>query len=366
MNIALLIIVFLHGLIHLLGFVKGFGLKELPELRFPVSKTMGLVWFKATLLFVLYGILHLMDNQYAWLFGFIAVILSQLLIILFWKDAKFGTLPNILILLAASISYADYRFQHQVQDEVAELLRQSSGVQQRVLSQEHITALPKPVQQWLLHSGAVGKPFVRIGKVLQQAEMKMKPDQQEWMSASAVQYSTFDAPAFVWMVHGRMNSLLSFQGRDKFQDGAGEMLIKLHSLINVVNERGEKLNESTMQRYLGEMLWFPSLACSPFITWEQLNDTTAKATMRYKGTSGSGTFYFNAQGDCKKFSALRYMGNEPDAKRYEWLMQIQGYKTFEGITVPAQMSATWKLEQGDWTWLQLEVMDIQYNKSVHP
>lgn len=43
-------------------------------------------------------------------------------------------------------------------------------------------------------------------------------------------------------------------------------------------------------------------------------------------------------------------------------MNIMEYKTFEGIKVPAKMTSTWKLDAGDWTWLKLEVMDIEYNK----
>ena len=118
----------------------------------------------------------------------------------------------------------------------------------------------------------------------------MKPEQEKWMTASAIQYTTIDNPAFIWKVDVKMNSLLNFQGLDKFENGKGEMLIKINSLINVVNEQGKKLDEGTLQRYLGEMVWFPSLALSPYITWVQINDTTAKATMSYKGTHGSGTF----------------------------------------------------------------------------
>ena len=162
----------------------------------------------------------------------------------------------------------------------------------------------------------------------------------------------------------RINSFLRFRGRDKFEDGKGNMNKKMNSLINVVNEHGEKIDEGTLQRYLGEMVWFPSLALSPYITWEQMDNNTAKATMSYKGTSGSGTFYFNSNGDVTKFSALRFKGNEVEAKRYEWVMNITDYKIFEGIKVPAKMSSTWKLDDKDWTWLKLEVTDIKYNKKA--
>lgn len=106
------------------------------------------------------------------------------------------------------------------------------------------------------------------------------------------------------------------------------------------------------------------MSVSPYITWSPIDDTSAIATMSYKGSKGSGTFYFNKNGDFIKFSALRFKGNEPDAQRYEWVMQVEDYQTFEGIKVPSKMNATWKLENKNWTWLKLEIADIQYNKNA--
>lgn len=364
MRIAFVTIVFLHGLIHILGFVKGFDLKEVKELTLQISKVQGVLWLIVTVLFLLYGLLYLLNDKWAWLLGFLAVILSQLLIIYFWKDAKFGTIPNIAILLVSIISFGHYCFQHRVQSETAGLLGQQKMLKERLISENDINELPESVRKWLHHSGAIGKPYIHLGKVFQQAEMKMKPEQDKWLSATAVQYTTIDVPAFIWAVDVKMNSLLNFQGRDKFEDGKGEMLIKLNALINIVNEKGDKLSEGTIQRYLGEMVWFPSLAISPYMSWEELNDSTAKATMDYKGTKGSGTFYFNSDGDFVKFSAMRYMGNDPDARRHEWVLLANEYKTFEGIKVPAKMTASWKLDTGDWTWLKLEIVDIKYNEAA--
>jgi hypothetical protein len=364
MRITFLVLVFFHGLIHLLGFVKGFDLKEIKELTLPVSKPMGVVWLLSALLFSTYGLLYLLNSRYAWLAGLAAVVVSQILIFLFWKDARFGTIPNIVILLVSVASLGSYNFQKLVQQETNHLLKQNRTIENNIISEHDIQLLPEPVKNWLRNSGTVGKPFVNLGKVTQKAEMKMKPDQANWLHATAIQYTTIDNPAFIWTVDVKMNALLNFRGRDKFENGKGEMLIKMNSLINVVNEQGEKMDEGSLQRYLGEMVWFPSLALSPYISWEQIDATTAKATMTYKVTAGSGTFYFNAQGDVIKFSAFRYKGNEPDAKRHDWIMHIFDYKTFEGIKVPAQMTSTWKLDENDWTWLKLEVTDIKYNRNA--
>ncbi len=364
MKILFFIIVLLHALIHLLGFIKGFELREVKELTLPISKTLGVVWLTSTFLFITYGALCILNSKYAWLIGLIAVLLSEVLIVLFWKDAKFGTIPNIIILTVSIVSFGYYNFQKVIQQETTRLLNKNVSTEYRLLEESDLTLLPELVKKWLKNSGIIGKPFISYGKVSQIAEMQMNPEQDNWLTATAIQYTTIDNPAFIWSVDVTMNSLLNFQGRDKFDDGKGEMLIKMNSLFNIVNERGEKLDEGTLQRYLGEMVWFPSLALSPYITWEQLDKNTAKATMSFNGTSGSGTFYFNSNGDVTKFSALRYKGNETDAKRYHWEMNIFDYKTFEGIKVPAKMTSTWKLDDKNWTWLKLEITDIKYNKNA--
>lgn len=364
MRIVFFVIVLFHGLIHLLGFVKGFGLREVKELTLPISKTIGVVWLVAAFIFLTYGILHLLNTKYAWLIGLVAVIVSQVLVMMFWKDAKFGTIPNMLILVASITALGNYNFQLLVQQETTRLLNQNIGTENRIINESDISKLPNPVKRWLRNSGTVGKPAISFGKVTQIAEMQMKPDQDNWMTATATQYTTTGNPAFIWIADVKMNGLLNFQGRDKFEDGKGEMLIKMNSLLKVVDEKGRKIDEGSLQRYLGEMVWFPSLALSPYITWEYIDDNTAKATMTYKDTSGSGTFYFNSSGDVIKFMALRFKGNEPDAKRFEWEMNITEYKKFEGIKVPIKMTSTWKLDEEDWTWLKLEVANIKYNKKA--
>jgi hypothetical protein len=364
MKMVFVIWVVLHGLIHGLGFAKAFGLKAGEALKLPVSKAMGILWLCTALLFGAYAALFLMGYTYAWCVGGVAVLFSQLLVVRFWKEAKFGTLPNLVILLVVASAWGSYVFQHKVSRDIEHLVRKEAFHTSKLLEESDIRLLPEPVKQWLRRSGSLGKPMIGIGKVLQRAEMKLKPDQTRWMSATAVQYTSIDRPAFVWKVDVRLNSLLNFQGRDKFDDGKGEMWIRMNSLVNVVKEKGPKIDEGTIQRYLGEMVWFPSLALSPYISWKQENDTTATATMVYKGVSGSGTFYYNAKGDVLKYTAMRFKGNEADSKRYEWVLRVLEYRTFEGITVPATMTATWKLDEGDWTWLRLKVTRISYNKSL--
>ena len=354
------LVILIHALIHSLGFVKAFSFTEIKTLTLPIVKWQGLLWLLAMVVIMLYAIAWFTQYRFSWLLGFGAVILSQVLIVIFWKDAKFGTLPNAMMLIVSLLSYGSYRFQQQGNFETAEFIKQNKSAT-AILREEEISGLPEPIKRWIRHSGVIGKPRIAIARITQLAEMKMKPDAQEWMGATALQYSSTENPGFIWTVNANMNSWLNFQGRDRLMDGNGEMLIKLYGLITVVNASGPKVNEGSLQRYLGEMLWLPSLALSPHIGWREVNDSTAIATMAYRGTTGSGTFYFNKEGDFVKFTAMRYQGNEPDSQRYEWILEVSDYAVFEGIKVPSKMTATWRLKEGDWTWLKLEVTDIRYN-----
>ncbi len=91
MRIALTILIGIHGIIHLFGFLKAFGISEFNAISQPISKTYGIFWFLTFLLFAITIILKLIHSDYWWLSGFLAVIISQVLIFNYWSDAKFGT-----------------------------------------------------------------------------------------------------------------------------------------------------------------------------------------------------------------------------------------------------------------------------------
>lgn len=368
MKVAFLLITCAHALLHVLGFVKAFGLNPLPQLTIPISRPLGLLWLAAALLLIAYAALFALQHRTAWIVGCLAVILSQALIFYFWKDARFGTVPNVLVLAVVAVGWGQAQFAGRVQREQVLLLAGSGTSVGQTLAEDHIRHLPTPVKAWLRACGAVGREMIVNGRLTQKALIKMKPDQHEWLHATAEQYTTVAPPAFIWTVDLPLNAVMNVRGRDKFENGKGEMLIKLNSLFDIVHANGPKIDEGSLQRFLGELVWFPSLALSPNITWHEIDSLTAEATLQVLGTTGSGTFYFNPQGDFVKFVALRFQGDEADAQRKEWILTVDGYRVFHGIKIPSRLQATCKLEQGDWNWLHMEVTDVTYNlpPNKHP
>ena len=231
-----------------------------------------------------------------------------------------------------------------------------------MVNKQVISELPNCVQNWLINSGVLKKEIIKTVSLRQELQLKLKPGQKEWYHAEANQFFTIEPPAFNWSLKLRMNSFISLAGRDIFENGKGAMSIKLFYIIPLVNVKdNSKINQATLQRYLAEVVWFPSAALSPFINWEQIDNTTAKATMSYEGTIGSGTFYFKKNGDFEKFEAIRYKDIAENSKPLLWTVTAVETEERNGIRIPTSLKADWKLEGGHWTWLNVKIKSIKYN-----
>jgi len=356
-------ILLIHGLIHLMGFAKAFKLANIENITSSISKSAGVIWLAATVLFVIAAAGFFMDKSFWPVAASMASVLSQLIILMVWKDARWGTLANVIILMVAVPAYANFQFQKMVNKEIDALLNGVAS-QPSVEAQRQPENLPEPVQQWLRKSVVTDKEPVHSARIKQTGRMRTAPD-GKWMNFTANQYYDFNNPAFVWTTQVEMIPLINMVGRDKFTNGEGEMLIKFLSLIPVVNEaNNEKINSGTMLRYLGELIWFPSSVVSPYITWEEIDSQTAKATMQYKNTTAQGIFFFTEDGDFTAFEAQRYYGGGADARLEKWRVEATDYKLFDGVRVPYKNRVVWKLAEGDFIWLELEIISLETNNQT--
>lgn len=267
------------------------------------------------------------------------------------------TLALVFIVFVLMIAWASYRFKQKIKAESIQLLEKA---QSPVLTTS-ITDLPLIIQQWLKNSGVMDQPPIKAVHLQQSLQLKMKPEQTTWLSGSVEQYFTIEPPAFHWNISTQMNPLLKIVGRDQFINGKGEMLIKLLSLLPVAKAKNhEKVDQASLQRYLAEIVWFPSAALSPYIEWTPLDDYSTQATMEFGGTTGSGVFHFDEQGNFKQFVALRYR-DATAIEPTEWIVRATKTETHHGIKIPVECEASWELESGTWTWLKVRITEIQYD-----
>jgi hypothetical protein len=105
------------------------------------------------------------------------------------------------------------------------------------------------------------------------------------------------------------------------------------------------------------MMWFPDAYLNNYIKWESINANSAKATMTVDGTTASAVLKFDDEGKLVDFIAERYM----ETTKETWSTPISGYKDFNGIILPSGGKAVWKLKTGDFAYIELELVNIEYN-----
>jgi len=361
---VLIILILLHGIIHLFGFLKAFDIVEFENISKAVSKGFGVVWLLASVSFVTTAIMLILDSDNWWIVCLLAVIISQFLIISYWADTKFASVINIALLIPIFVTYSTQSFKTMIEDEIKSMYTRQSHSKFDSFSQDKFTALPPPVRNWLENSGAMSKGNIDNIYLEQEIKLKMNPEQKDWSVAKSEQYFTIYPPSFNWSIDLSMYGFLNLVGRDKFENGKGEMLIKLLSLIPVADAKNNsKIDQAALQRYLAEIVWFPTAALSNYIEWKSINETSAKATMNYKGTEGSGVFYFDESGDFVRFVADRFKDVE-DKEPKKWTVIANKIESRNGIRIPTECEAKWELDTGDWTWLWLKINHIEYSLNI--
>ncbi len=323
-----------------------------------VSRVLGLFWLVACALFVTSAIF--VRGRAWWSVAIPAVVLSQVLIALRWGDAKWGTLANVMILILALLARADHRLGLNVEREVEDLIRATIGMEEKVVTYDMIDRLPEVVQKWLRASHVVGQPKITNVYVRQTGRLRLEPGGR-WMSVKAVQFVRTQHPGFIWNARVRSFPFVWFRGRDKFQDGRGNMVIRLFSFIPVADAGGEEIDQASLVRFLGEMVWYPTAALRSYITWKQIDSTSAIATITYGGISASGIFTFNERGEVVTFTADRYFHHRGEFTLKKWIVDVGQYAKVGGARVPIEAQVSWQFDEGKFTWYNLKIEDLRYN-----
>ncbi|MDP5277000.1 DUF6920 family protein [Chengkuizengella axinellae] len=243
------------------------------------------------------------------------------------------------------------------------LLSYRDLTEKTMIEESMLASLPRPVQLWLINIGVIGKEVIHNVYFKQSGLMKLKPTQKRWLQANAEQYITTNEPSFLWKVSMKVMPFIHVYGSDLFINAQGYMTIKIASLIPIVQVSNlDKLNESALQRFLLELPWYPTAALNSYISWENINETSAKATMTYNGVTGSAFFHFDEYNTLVKISALRYKDSDESAERLQCIGEVKEHNIVHGIKIPTKMNVSWMLDEGMFTWYKLKIFDITYNK----
>lgn len=361
-RIAFIILLCVHGLIHMLGFLKAFELSGTKELTLPVSKPLGILWLAAFISFAVVAVMFSLQSNYWWLFGFVAIILSQILIILFWRDAKFGTMVNILVLVIALIAYGTWSFKGKFEEQVDKGIQRTANIADILLTEADIQSLPDPVKRYVEYTGAVGKPKVNNFKVEFTGKLR-KNEHSGWMPFSSVQYSFPEATERLFFLNAIMKHL-PVAGFHCFKNGDAFMDIRLFSLIKVQYQSGKEMGIAETVTFFNDMCCMaPATLIDKRIKWQSVDRNKVKAEFTNNGITISAELYFNDRGELINFiSDDRYaFSDDKKMRKLRWSTPLKDYKVVDGHKLAGYAEAIYTYPDGDLTYGTFNLSRIQYN-----
>jgi len=364
MKYFLAALVAIHGLIHLLGFVKAFGLAQPSQLQAAISKPMGGLWLVAALLLVASAGMVLRSGEWWWVPAAPGIVLSQVLIFTTWSDAKAGTIANVVLIipiLVAALGTTPWSFRAMYNHEVAIRL-EGQPPQVKILTAADAAHLPPAVQRYLVFTGAMGKPRVWNYRIRFSGVLRNGPD-DKWMPIIASQQSFANPPARLFLVESSKCGV-PLNAFHRYVGAEATFHVKVASFLTVVDAHGAEMNKSETVTLLNDMfILAPATLIDPNIAWEEIDARTVRATFTNAGNTVSAVVTFDDSGALVNFVSDD-RARTIDGKTYErlrWSTPVSDWREFDGRKLPAKGKALWTLSKGEFAYAEIEILDVQYN-----
>ena len=265
---------------------------------------------------------------------------------------------TILLLIIAIIVIVIFTgkivLSNQHSKEVAELFSLSGNISNKTFNYQQLDDLPEPVQRYFKHVLKDGQPYISYVRLIHNGQFKTDP-KKDWINIKGEQYFTAEKPGFIWKGKTAM-----FTARDMYLANKGRLVVTLLSLFKIVDGQGESFNQGELLRWLGESVWFPTnLLPSENLQWFPINSTSAKLTFNHVDISVSYIVSFNDKNEITQMITKRYM---KEGRLETWVGKFRNYKEINGVIIPTEIEAIWKLEEGDYSYVKFNIKKIEYDK----
>ncbi len=364
MTVAFAIVLVVHGLIHVLGFAKAFGLAELPQLTQPIFPFLGVLWLFAALLFLATAAALFIWPRGWWAIGACAIVVSMFVIVPSWTDAKVGALANLVALIGVLfgfLAHGPVSLRAAYDRDVDRALAHVAPAEP--IRDANLAHLPAPVQRYLRGAGVVGQPRVRNFHVRMQGRIRSGRDAR-WMPLTAEQYNFVDEPARLFYLNASMFTV-PVQGYHRYAGPSATMTVKAAALVSVVEVSGPEMDQGETVTMFNDMcVMAPATLVGSTIAWEAVDDRTARASFTNGGHTIHAELSFNEAGELTNFWSDDRYQTSPDGrsvKKVRWSTPLTGYRSFGPVRLASGGKARWHEPSGDYAYIELMLDDVQYN-----
>ena len=233
-----------------------------------------------------------------------------------------------------------------------------------VFEAEEFSHLPIAIQRYIEHCGYIGTPKMSYLKMEYRDVNFMQGRTGPKLKIDYTQYNFVSEPSRMALIDSSMFGV-PFEGYDYYQNGIGGMKGVIAKGITLFDQTGSDMDKACLATYLAESLFAPSILLQDYISFEEISDYEAKATISYKGHTASGIFTFNEQYEYVSFTTNdRAVTNTDGTMEYiPWSAVCGEYCGSEsGIKYPTKFKAIWNYADGDFVYFDGVISTVSYDE----
>lgn len=356
------VIVVVHGSVHLLGVVEGFGWADVEALDEPISTGWAVVWLVAAVLMVSAGVRLALGHRTWWHVGAVAVVVSQVAIVSSWADARIGTIANVVVLLAVvhgrccegpGSLRASYR---RLVDDHAWTPDPAP-----VVTEADLVRLPVVVAHYVRNSGAVGRERVTGFRARLHGRIRSGPD-AAWMPFTAQQVNRVGLDPFRLFSMDATMAGLPVDVLHTFVGSDARMQVRLLGALTMVEASGPEMGRSETVTLFNDLcVMAPAALVDENIEWREIDGHSVEGTYSNGFETVSAVLVFDDHGDLVDFVSDDRSQASPDGStftRTRWSTPLRGHRDVAGRRVTAAGEGRWHGPDGEFAYLEIEIDEV--------
>lgn len=355
-----------HAVIHLLGFLKAYGVARMPQLAIPISRGMGLLWLASFLLVFASAVSLVAAPRWFWILVLVGALVSQGAIVSSWRDARFGTVVNVAALilgLYAAVAWGPFGLRAEYEKSTSRHVAQLASTP--IVSDAELAPLPGALQRYLRYVGVVGYPQVNGLRARFSGRIRSGPN-APWMPFTGEQHNFMSPPTRLFSMQATMHGL-PVDALHTYDEQGARMRVKLLSLIPVVDLEGTAFTRTETVTVFNDMcVMAPATLVDPAIRWKEIDARSVEGTYTNGPNTIRAVLVFDDAGALVNFWSDDRPSLAPDGKTFvpqRWSTPIADYRMQGHVRLASRGQARYAAATGDYAYIEFDHLDVSYDVS---
>lgn len=248
-------------------------------------------------------------------------------------------------------------------DVLNQIIGNSIDSSEQYFSFSDFDNFPLVIRRYIDNSGYIGKQKMSYLKMEYKDVNFMQSQSGPKLKIDYTQYDFVKKPDRLALIDSSMFGI-PFEGYDYYIHGIGGMKGVIAKTVTLFDQRGAEMDKACLVTFLAESLFAPNILLQDYISFEEIDDYSVKATINYNGISASGVFTFNDEYEMVSFSTndRAIIGTDGSLEYVKWSAVCGDYKVYDnGIKYPTKFKAVWNYPDKDFIYFDGTIHDISYD-----